>query len=118
MKYANGDTYEGGFELGVRHGEGTVTLKSGDIITSKFSLNEIGNKVKIKYVSGDIYEGGFVSGKRAGQGTYTFKNGNYYSGEWKDNKPHGSGKQYNKASNAMQEGTWKDGVFVGATKPN
>ena len=77
------------------------------------SGNCVNGKGKYVYANGDIYEGDFVNGKREGQGTYTNKYGNYYTGEWKNDKQNGYGKEYVKATNAVREGTWKDGVFVG-----
>ena len=135
-KTADGNIYEGDFVNNKFEGQGTYTFKNGNVYTGQFADNKRNGKGKMIYStgeiydgnwvddkrngkgkstfpSGDIYEGDFVNDNREGQGTYTFKNGNYYTGEWKNFKPNGYGKEYIKATNAVREGTWKDGVFVG-----
>ena len=57
------ETYVGERENGTFHGQGTLTLPTGD-----------------KYV------GGWKDGKKHGQGTYTWSEGSKYVGEWKNGR--------------------------------
>lgn len=109
---ASGQVYEGDWDNGKKEGQGTQTFPDGRIYTGQFANNKYNGKGKFLFISGDIYEGDWVNDKREGKGTYTKKDGSYYTGEWKDDKINGYGKQYNKVTGKMQEGKWKDGVFV------
>ena len=57
-EYPNGDSYEGGFENGVKHGQGKYT-----------------------WVNGDIYEGGYKKDKKDGTGKMTYGTSGYYFGK-------------------------------------
>ena len=52
-------TYEGQFEQGDEHGQGTMTYKDGS-----------------------VYKGSFEEGAPHGQGTMTYKDGSVYKGSW------------------------------------
>lgn len=118
--YANGNTYDGGWLNNVKSGQGTQTLKaSGELYVGQFAGDKRNGKGKATYKNGDIYDGDWVNGLREGQATYSFPNGSYYIGGFLKDKQHGSGKQFNKLTNNLTEGTWKDGKivnFAGATK--
>lgn len=110
---ANGNTYDGGWSNNLRSGQGTQTLKaSGEVYVGQFAGDKRNGKGKSTYKNGDTYDGDWVNGLREGQATYTFPNGSYYIGGFLKDKQHGTGKQFNKLTNNLTEGTWKDGVFV------
>ena len=50
--YVNGDVYEGAFENGLKHGQGTL-----------------------RYANGDLFEGAFCQDRRQGHGRFTWSNG-------------------------------------------
>lgn len=113
---ANGNTYNGVWTNNVRSGQGTQTVKkSGEIYVGQFANDKRNGKGKVTYKNGDIYDGDWVNGLREGQATYTFQNGSYYIGGFKNDKQDGIGKQFNKLTNNLTEGTWKDGTFVNST---
>lgn len=88
-KDANGNTYEGGWYFGKKHGQGTYT-----------------------YAEGDKYVGEWKNGDRHGQGTYTFANGDKYVGEWKDHNIHGQGT-YTLSNGVKEEGAFENGYLNG-----
>ncbi|MBK6724889.1 MAG: hypothetical protein IPG58_16990 [Acidobacteria bacterium] len=110
--YANGNTYNGGWAANLKSGQGTQTLKqSGELYVGQFAGDKRNGKGKAAYKNGDTYDGDWVNGLREGQATYAFPNGSYFIGGFKNDKQHGPGKQFNKLTGRMTEGTWKDGVF-------
>lgn len=110
--YANGNTYRGGWLGNLKSGQGTQTLKqSGELYVGQFAGDKRNGKGKATYKNGDTYDGDWVNGVREGQATYNFPNGSYFIGGFKNDKQHGLGKQFNKLTGRMTEGTWKDGVF-------
>lgn len=115
--YDNFGAYEGDFVDGNRQGHGTFTYKDLGVYTGQFSNNSLSGKGKFIYYNGDIYEGNYVNGNNQGQGTFTLANGDYYIGNWNNGVRDGLGKQYNKGTNKVWEGNWKDGVFVSSTAP-
>lgn len=82
-EFKDGARYEGYFENGFFHGQGTLTLPSGN-----------------------SYTGEFKEGKKDGQGVYTWPNGNRYEGAFKDNVRHGQGTMY------FENGFKLEGEFV------
>ena len=60
----------------------------------------------------NIYNGEFKNGKKCGQGELNMANGNKFIGMFKDNKFNGKGKLLDKNGNIIQEGVFKDGVFI------
>ena len=88
----NGNTYEGAYENGVRHGKG-----------------------KFVYANGGVYSGGFKNGTKMGHGTYTDPQGTLvYEGQWED-KEHGEGK-FIFPNGAIYEGQFIKGKKEGKAK--
>ncbi len=88
--------YEGLFVKGKKHGKGVI------------SWSELGNRYE------GVWDNGQVVGP--GKGSFTWENGNHYSGEWKDNRPHGQGtiKLKNGFNGVAQyEGSFRDGLRHG-----
>lgn len=69
---ARGDTYEGNFKNGFKHGQGKIVYRNG---TSQ-------------------YEGDWYYNKIEGKGVLIDDFGNKYEGEFKDNMKNGLGKCY------------------------
>lgn len=82
-EFKDGARYEGYFEDGFFHGQGTLTLPSGN-----------------------TYTGEFKTGKKNGQGIYTWPNGNRYEGAFRNNVRHGHGIMY------FENGYKLEGEFV------
>jgi hypothetical protein len=49
--------------------------------------------VKVTFANKSIYEGEIENYKANGYGKLIFPDDTYYIGQWKDDKPHGKGKQ-------------------------
>jgi len=81
--YTNGDTYEGGYANGARHGEGKYVYKA----------------------KGWTYEGGFAAGLRHGLGVMHYGNGERYHGFWREGLKSGQGTMYF-ASRDIYTGEW------------
>ncbi len=113
--FDNGFIYEGSFVNSNLQGQGTFTYKDVGVYTGQFANGLRHGQGKFSYLNGDIYEGSWITDKTQGQGTFTLKNGDYYVGKWENDKRNGYGKQYYKSTNTVQEGTWKDSVFVNST---
>ena len=60
----------------------------------------------------NVYNGNFKNGKKCGEGELSLINGGKYIGMFKDDKYNGKGKLIDNKGNIIQEGVFKDGVFV------
>jgi hypothetical protein len=83
MKYLAGDSYEGEWKDGKKHGKGLY-----------------------KSLDGYSYDGEWKNSKMDGQGVYKYPNGDFYRGEWKDNDRNGMGMYYDHSNGAKFEGQW------------
>jgi len=116
----NGDTYEGSYEHGLRHGHGTYRFFSagnGARYIGEYHRGKRNGQGKMCYPDGSIYDGQWADNQRNGQGTYTYANGDCYTGTWINNLRHGQGS-YTYASPSHKgtvfEGTWSNGKADGA----
>ncbi|CAN0240861.1 unnamed protein product, partial [Ectocarpus sp. 8 AP-2014] len=83
--FEDGTRYDGGWERGLFHGQGTLT-----------------------WANGCVYEGGFRRGERHGTGICTFPGGERYAGAWDKGKMHGEGTLEIKGRTLT--GVWNQGV--------
>merc|ERR1712071_455244 len=67
--FRNGDTFEGSYEHGLRHGRGAYMWANGNA----------------------KYEGEYYRGKRNGAGRMYYPDGSMYEGNWNDNQRNGAG---------------------------
>ena len=139
--YTNSNmVYVGHFKNGLRDGKGNLSsldnkfLYDGDWKNDKFDgkgslvspekgkyagefkkgiFNGQGNFIDIE---NNVYNGMFKDGKKYGEGKFYMVNGNKYIGMFKDDKYNGKGTLYDNKGNIIQEGTFKDGVFVSSKK--
>ena len=77
--------YDGSWNRGEKHGEGTYFFPNGD-----------------------KYEGKWEDGQKHGQGIYSFSDGDSFVGQWKDGNAHGKG-MYTYPSGEKFVGEWKEG---------
>lgn len=107
-------SYTGSIRDGMAHGEGVLTMDSGDVWTGTFVCDHgLGQVVGMwrtgsSYVgawadsqmhgtgtytdvSGEVYSGEFVANQRTGPGTATYADGATYTGEWLENQRSGAG---------------------------
>ena len=118
LKYADGLVYKGKFLENMFHGEGELTLITGERIHGEFECGElknpatiyfqdgreffgeikgynIGDRGKIKYTNGDVYEGFFEDRTRNEVGVLLTADGGKYEGRWHNDKKDGFGKDFN-----------------------
>ncbi|AYU75773.1 hypothetical protein, conserved [Leishmania donovani] len=137
--YASGDTYEGEFFEGKKHGRGQyifvskgrseadrVVSKEVELLTgagkdAKAMVAEIANKLQLgrhvvegvmQYGQRPCYHGDYVRGKRTGRGVMKNKDGTLYQGEFLENKRHGQGVYYY-LNGDVYSGNWKAGAKDG-----
>lgn len=89
--------YEGFFENGKPHGEGTLTTRTGKVYKGNFAFGGI------------CYEGNCVDGK----GAILYWHGLHYKGEFKDGERNGFGEQYDANNRVKYIGGFKDGRYEG-----
>lgn len=89
IKLPNGDTYEGEFREGKRHGNGKMVYGQQNI----------------------IYVGQWRNDSRHGNGEILFPNGTKYQGAWKYDLMDGEGV-YTSENGREIEGTWKRGQYI------
>ena len=113
----NGNTYEGRWENGQKHGQGTLVFASGAKYVGGWKYNKRNGKGTYTYglmskLAGDKYVGEYRDNKWNGKGTYTYGPksklaGDKYVGSWKDDKKNGQGT-YTHANGDTYIGGWKD----------
>ncbi|TKC46019.1 hypothetical protein EI555_012561, partial [Monodon monoceros] len=112
----NGDTYEGKYEHGKRHGQVRISGLSGwftqfntllAMIKFRIDMNYIINVFQgtYKFKSGARYIGEYVKNKKHGRGTFIYPDGSRYEGEWADDLRHGHGV-YCYINNDSYTGEW------------
>lgn len=112
----NGDTYEGNYESGKRHGQ----VRKGDrgkwFPQLNIVLVYVGPRTGVhciidvfqgtyKFKNGARYVGDYVKNKKHGQGTFVYPDGSRYEGEWADDQRHGHGVYYY-VNNDTYTGEW------------
>jgi len=112
VSFANGDCYEGDYQMDQRHGHGLYRWQDGRVYDGQFRNDRRNGEGVFTWPDGSVYEGEFVDGQREGQGTYMYNDGNRYSGGWKAGKFHGYGA-LSRADGSSHCGIWKDGIQHG-----
>jgi len=119
--WADGEKYVGEFKDGSKTGQGTYTYADGEVWQGQWK-NDVWVSGK-KYAAGE-YNPAAAEGKSGSDtcldneiwdncvGSYTDENGHSYTGEWKNNFPHGKGT-YAYANGAKYVGEVKDGKMDG-----
>jgi hypothetical protein len=79
--------YDGDFKAGVKHGQG-----------------------RLEFRNGDVYEGDFIDGEYSGLGAWTASDGETYHGEYLKGNKNGRGRHVS-AEGVICIGTWNDGTL-------
>ena len=85
--YANGDTYDGEWQAGKKHGQGAYIWANGDRYEGEWDNGTKSGSGAYFWTNGDRYEGQFVDGIYHGEGTFTYASGRTVTGEWDSGKP-------------------------------
>ena len=102
-RYPSGNTYEGSWFHGLRHGQGCMQwLDRNETYTGQWERGlqqGMGQYVwfvlrvhSSQYPLRNLYDGEFRASKRHGWGCFYYPNGARYEGQWVDNLKHGEGK--------------------------
>ncbi len=93
LVYPEGGKYTGELQQpgDRRHGKGTMTYSTGDVIEGEWKDDSLNGFGKIKYASGNTYEGNWVDNKHNGKGTKTWATGAVYVGDWVNDRIQGKG---------------------------
>ena len=96
--FANGDVYEGQYELNKttgtveRQGFGVLTTKDRVIYSGIWKNDKLNGSGSFYHEpTGCKYEGDFLNGKFDGVGKYLWPDGSIYEGEFKESKLEGKG---------------------------
>jgi len=111
-RYDNG-YYTGYMVNGKRNGQGNYTYSYGEKYVGEYKDDKRNGQGTNIFPSGDKHVGEYKDGKRNGQGVYAFSSGEKYMGEFKDDKYNGQGTFYYADGSIMQQGQWKDDIFIG-----
>ena len=90
MTFVNGCAYEGEFQHGEMHGEGTFIWGDGCAFTGKMAHNKPSGHGRLEWANGDRYEGDIAQGLRQGHGSFHVANSPvHYVGQWLAGRRHG-----------------------------
>jgi len=101
---SRGETYNGDWWKGMRHGKGEHDYSDGRYASGHFMFDRF-RKGEMNYPEGDIYEGEFKDDKKHGKGTYTWNDGSKYTGDWKNGKRDGNGT-FTSSNGRVYSGDW------------
>jgi len=108
MTYVGGDSYNGDWKSGKKHGRGIFTMSYVSSYNGDWKDDKRHGKGTLKYVNGDIYDGDWKSDTRHGKGINKWPNGDSYDGDWKENQRHGKGT-FKYVNSGIYHGEWKLG---------
>ena len=109
------EVYSGKYQLGKKHGYGTIKYKSGDIYKGEFKYDLFDGVGEYIWADGLRYKGDWKNGKMNGEGTLLHPSGEKYSGKFKDDKKNGKGYYIN-PNGTTYEGEYKNDVVHGKGK--
>ena len=104
--------YQGEFNDGVKHGQGTYTWDTGNRYEGPFEDDRPNGIGKYSFANGDLYNGEVKAGTLTGRGIYVTKAGDTLEGTFVDAKLHGVGT-YRFASGDRYEGEVAHGKMHG-----
>ena len=110
--YDNKYLYDGEWKKDKFEGNGSLVTPNGTKYVGPFKNGLFEGNGYLIDNEGNIYNGNFKNGKKCGEGVYTMNNGKKYIGIFKEDLFNGKGKIVDKEGNILQEGNFKDGVFI------
>lgn len=113
FKHASGASYQGEYRDGKKCGTGQYRYPGGDLYVGEYEYDQRHGQGRIVYADGEQYEGGWLYDKVHGFGRYTFEDGSYYEGEHEAGKRHGPGHLFNPAGVKVAARVYKRGKLEG-----
>ena len=110
--FDNKYVYDGEWKNDKFEGKGSLITPDGKKYIGQFKNGLYEGKGYLIDNEGNIYDGNFKNGEKSGEGEYSMNNGNKYIGMFKCDKYHGKGKIIDKDGNIIQEGKFKEGIFI------
>ena len=108
--YTNGDSYDGYFENGVRHGSGCyLYMEGGHKYDGDWKTNVRHGIGCMTYNNKGQYQGYWENGRRHGEGVFTYTSGDTYSGWWRFGVKEGTGTYVQKSTGMKLYGQWANG---------
>uniref|UniRef100_A0A7S0R255 Radial spoke protein 10 n=1 Tax=Chlamydomonas leiostraca TaxID=1034604 RepID=A0A7S0R255_9CHLO len=108
-----GDTYEGEFAHGKRHGKGKYTWGvSGAVYEGDYAEGAKAGRGRMAYPDKSVYEGEWAGDVPQGQGTWSYAGGDVYAGALHGGKRHGRGAYHYRSVGCQLVGEWEEGAFV------
>ena len=104
--------YDGDWKNDVFEGNGSLVTREGNKYVGTFKNGLYEGQGYLINNEGNIYNGNFKNGKKNGEGELNMNNGNKYIGMFKQDLFNGKGKIVDKNGNILQEGNFKDGIFI------
>lgn len=111
-EYPNGDSYEGRFKRGARHGAGTYYRQDGARYEGQFEEGMMEGEGTYYYMGDEEHEGQWHDSQRHGSGKFKYKDGSSYDGRWEADMRHGQGLMHY-ASGDIYAGSWEHDVRHG-----
>lgn len=113
LKWYKNDSlyYDGHWQAGAFHGEGTLYKEDGSIKSGEWSNGNLVQTFVTKQMPSGLYVGYVRNGKPDGLGKMKYKNGSLYQGKWKNGQWHGEGLYTNKEDSIY--GIWSKGKLNG-----
>ena len=108
--------YDGDWKNDKYEGSGSLVSPIDGKYVGTFKAGLFDGKGYLIDKENNIYNGGFKNGKKCGEGELLMINGNKYIGMFKDNKYNGKGKLIDDKGKIIQEGIFKDGIFIPSKK--
>ena len=116
--------YEGEWQHGKRHGEGTLTELGEVYYKGQWKHDKADGEGERRYVMFEtgqngvaVYKGQFRKGGCHGRGRITFPDGETYVGKWQNNMRHGQGTNVGANGVVDYSGEWVRGKPVGWQSP-
>ena len=111
MIWDDGDEYEGDWEYGIGHGEGTYSW-DGNVYTGSLVYGYFHGTGTLTWATGETYTGTWENDEMHGEGTFVWADGTIYVGEYQHNWENGYGVMtWNDGT--VYEGEFKDGYLHG-----
>ena len=104
--------YEGGWQLDIFHGFGTLIYRDGREYKGNWSNGRKNGPGMFKFSKSESYDGNWLDNQPNGFGTYIFSNGDYYVGAFKNGQKHGNGKYFHQ-DGKIYEGQFRFGSRYG-----
>jgi hypothetical protein len=106
-KFTNGDIYDGDWENGTKHGQGTYTYAQGGSYEGEWKDDMRSGYGVNTWPNGDRYAGNWANNKRCGKGKFTYADGGRYNGQWDDDMRSGHGVNI-WANGNQYDGSWEN----------